>query len=257
MITRTYNTFSESKASDNAFLALEDIAKLTTDLEATRLIGGLMTLLLLEAFPTPGTVARHTSDVDTAVSVELASQGTLHARLVKAGYEASKGNRYVRGDRIIDILVPSDREVFRRTVHGGRAFDSVPGVKLALAGSPILHRVGAELTSGEVLDIEIRTPTPEHAVVIKALATRTRDEIRDLIDIHNLLLVADHNDSEQLGGWQLDSPTLIGTRRDTRLAVHALVKRSDLRARLSEAGLSTPGFAQLAQEKVGLRFASQ
>ena len=46
MIERNYSTFSASRADDQAFLALDDVARLTEDLEDTRIIGGLMVMLL-------------------------------------------------------------------------------------------------------------------------------------------------------------------------------------------------------------------
>lgn len=254
MITRTYETFSSSRASDNAFRALDDVAKITADLEETRVVGGLMSTLLLEAFPAPSTVTRHTSDVDTAISVDLASKGTLHDRLLEAGYEAQKGNRYANGNRMVDLLVPSDRGQFAPVLHGGRAFDSAPGIRLALAGEPIVHQLRVELTTGETLAIEVRTPTHEHAVIIKSLVTRTRRDGKDLLDIYNLLLSSDTFDADKIGGWSLDAAELKGARRDARLALHALVERSDLRATLTEIGVSTPDFTQLVWERVGLAF---
>lgn len=126
LITKSYETFSSSRASDNAFLALDDVARITADLEETRVIGGIMTTLLLEAYPATGTVARHTSDVDTAISLELASTGTLHERLLEAGYAALNGNRYVQGDRVVDLLVPSDRELLNNQFSAGAHSTAFP-----------------------------------------------------------------------------------------------------------------------------------
>ncbi len=95
MIERNYSTFSASRADDQAFLALDDVARLTEDLEDTRIIGGLMVMLLAEAFPAEGFVTRRTADADAAISVEIAQSGALHNRLEAAGYTAESGNRYV------------------------------------------------------------------------------------------------------------------------------------------------------------------
>lgn len=123
---------------------------------------------------------------------------------------------------------------------------------MALAGSPIVHQLNVDLTNSETLHIEVRTPSPEHALIIKTLATRTRNDSKDLLDIYNLLLVADSYDPEEISGWRLDAEQLIGARAATRIALHTLVQHSDLRSLLSEIGVSTPDFIQLAREKVGL-----
>src|SRR5690625_4625239 len=107
MIERSYSMFSTSRADDQAFLALEDVARLTEDLEDTQVVGGLMAMLLTQAFPTKGFVQRRTANVDTAISVKIAHSGDLHDRLEAAGYIAERGNRYVCEDKIIDLLVPS------------------------------------------------------------------------------------------------------------------------------------------------------
>lgn len=162
MIARSTSTFSSSRADDHAFLALGDVARITQDLEETRVVGGLMVMLLTEAFPARGFVTRRTADVDTAISVTLAHSGELHERLTGADYVASNGNRYVRDGRVIDLLVPSGTSKFGSAELGGRGFDAAPGLQLehlrtlpglraALEGTGVLAPDLAQLIRGALL----------------------------------------------------------------------------------------------------------
>jgi hypothetical protein len=250
MIERSYSTFSSSRADDQAFLALEDVARLTHDFDDMRVIGGLMVALLTEAFPAPGFVTRRTADVDAAISVQIAHSGALHERLTAAGYVAEGGNRYVCDERVVDVLVPSDTGRFVSAVLGGRGFDSAPGLSLALAAPPILHRLEVVLSDGSARRIEVRTPTVELAVVVKALATRGRHAAKDLVDLYNLLLIVEQYPREELGGWRLDEDEPRGVRRDAVRQLEHLRTMPGLRAALTDTGVPPPAFAQLVRTQL-------
>lgn len=250
MIERSYSTFSASRADDQALLALEDVARITRDLDDMRVVGGLMVTLLTEAFPAEGFVVRRTADVDAAISVEIAHSGALHERLIAAGYIAAGGNRYVCDGRVVDVLVPSSSGRFVTAVLGGRGFDSAPGLSLALAAPPILHRLEVVLSDGSARRVEVRTPTVELAVVVKALATRSRHAGKDLVDLYNLLLIAEQHPRDEFGGWRLDEPEPIGARRDTVRQLEHLRTMPGLRAALTGTGVPAPAFAQLIRAQL-------
>lgn len=251
MITRTTSTFATSRSDDLAFLALADVARVTADLEDARVVGGLMVTLLTEAFPAPETVARRTADVDAAISVELANTGMLHERLTLEGYTAAHGNRYERDGRVIDLLVPSGTGTFATTEQGGRGFDAAPGLALALAGEPVTHIIDITLSDGSTLTTEARTPTVQHAVVVKALTTRGRHATKDLIDLFNLLLIVEQYAPEEIGGWRLAEPDLRGARRDAAEQLDSLRALPGLRASLEGSGVSAPAFIQLISSQIG------
>lgn len=252
MIERGYHTFSSSRADDQAFFALGDVARVTHDLEDARVVGGLMVSLLMEAYPTPGFVIRRTADVDTAISADIASSGTLHQRLVEVGYAPSNGNRYTYNARTIDLLVPSDTARFSTEQYGGRGFDSVPGLALALAGQPLLHHLNVTLSDDSSLSVDVRTPLVEHAVVLKALATRTRNVAKDLVDLHNLLLIAEQHTPEEIGGWRLGVHELRGARLDAARQLHSLRKMPGLWAMLEDTGVAPPTLDQLIRSKISI-----
>lgn len=250
MITKNYSTFAASRADDYAFLALSDVAKLTEGLEDTRVVGGLMVTLLSEAYPSQGNVPRRTSDVDTAISVSIANSGEMHDRLIAAGYQASSGNRYESGKQVVDLLVPSGTGRFAPVEHGGRAFDSAPGLSLVLASEPIAHELEVALSNGSNLAVRVHTPSVEGAVILKALATQSRSAAKDLVDLHNLLLIAEQYSVEDIGGWRLDQAQLRGARSDAVRALAAVVKRRKLNASLQGTGISGAVLVQLVRALV-------
>ncbi|MBC9927378.1 hypothetical protein [Leucobacter sp. cx-169] len=245
MITRSYATFSSSNADDLAFLALKDVSKITEDLEDTRVVGGLMVMLLSEAYPANGYIPRRTSDVDTAISVQIANAGTLHERLLEAGYESKSGNRYFRGERVVDLLIPSSTDKFTSAQHGGRGFDSAPGLSLALAGQPITHQLNITLVDGSTMELEVRTPSVEHATILKAFATQSRSAPKDLVDLHNLLLIADTYSHEEIGGWRLTEADLTGARGDATRVMQGIRTSPGLRHMLRDTGVTPPVLSQL------------
>jgi hypothetical protein len=127
----------------------------------------------------------------------------MHERLLDHGYVATAGNSYSRPvpglavangpvpELAVDLLVPSLDGRFRSQEHGGRAFDSAPGLAPALGAEPIVIDVGARVLDGTVLEFTVRVPTVELALVIKALAFGSRLQERDVQDIYRLLEIAD------------------------------------------------------------------
>lgn len=71
-----------------------------------------MASLLLTAFPTPEAVVRRTADAGAAISASIAASGMMHQVLTDAGYVDTSGNHYVKGDRELDLLVPSPTAEF-------------------------------------------------------------------------------------------------------------------------------------------------
>src|SRR5690606_23708528 len=120
--------------------------------------------------------------------------------------------RYVRDGRVIDVLVPSNTGRFASTVLGGRGFDAVPGLTLALAAPPIVHRLEVVMSDGSTRGRHVRTPTVELAVLVKALATNGRHAAKDLVDLYNLLLIVEQYPWGEIGGWRLDEAELRGLR---------------------------------------------
>jgi hypothetical protein len=206
----TAETVSTSDADDAAFRALEDVAAIAVDLDDILVIGGQMASLLLTAFPSTG---RRTGDADAAMTTAIAASGTVHDRLIAAGYEALSGNHYERGadgEVAVDLLVPADGSTFGRAEHGGRGFDAVPGLRLALSGHRILVDVRVTFRDGSTRQFIVPVPCVETAIILKAYATRSRLEAKDITDLYNLFLIVNQHDANTIGGWKLSDATLSG-----------------------------------------------
>ena len=239
-MNRRAELFSTSNADELSYRALADVSDVIAPHEHARVIGGHMVLLILAAYPTPGTIDRHTADADAGIDVQVASSGDLHTALLALGYQADSGNRYVKtidsirtadgkpGELVIDLLVPADASRFRRQVHGGRGFDAMPGLRLGLAGDPLTIDVGVELLSHDRLEFTARTPSVEIAVVLKALAYQSRAAAKDVVDLHNLLTVTNEHRGD-IGRWRLDEPGLDGSRGDTARILHRLADTAEAR----------------------------
>lgn len=219
----TAETVSTSDADDAAFRALEDVAAIAVDLDDILVIGGQMASLLLTAFPSTGSIARRTGDADAAMTTAIAASGTVHERLIVAGYEAVSGNHYERGaggEVAVDLLVPADGSAFGRAEHGGRAFDAVPGLRLALNGHRILVDVRVAFRDGSTRQFTVPVPCVETAIILKAYATRSRLEAKDITDLYNLFLIVNQHDANTIGGWKLSEVTLSGSRSDAAQILH-------------------------------------
>ncbi|BDZ52384.1 hypothetical protein GCM10025867_46250 (plasmid) [Frondihabitans sucicola] len=138
MIRRECVIPSVSAADDAAFESLADVVRAMADLAEVRIVGGHMVGLLLAAFPVADLAPRRTNDADAGISTEVAGTQIIHDRLIAADYEPEGGNRLTRGDRAIDLLVPSLDGRFRPLIIEGRAYDATPGLALALTSEPIV-----------------------------------------------------------------------------------------------------------------------
>lgn len=250
MITSTIETVATSRADDLAFRALADVAAATAAFE-TRIVGGQMVSLLTTAYPTPDAFTRQTADADAAITLELAASGALHDLLTVAGYAATAGNSYEKHGQRIDLLIPSDRSMFARQELGGRGFDAAPGLHLALASTPIHATVNVVLTDGTPLSFEIRLPTVEVALVLKAAAYASRRASKDLTDLHNLLQIVRHYEPEAHGGWRLDQPGLTGVRGDAQRTLHHVADTARRNASIAVAGVRPEVLAALIRSQVG------
>ena len=157
-IRRPVETVATSNADDAAFLALEDVARITEGLDDVRVVGGHMVGLLLTAFPVAGAIIRRTADADAAISTAIAAFGQIHHELISASYEDTSGNHYTKGPLEIDLLVPSGTGEFVRAEHGGRGFDAAPGLMSAFAVEPIVLDVGIMLTDGSAENSQFEFP---------------------------------------------------------------------------------------------------
>jgi hypothetical protein len=200
-------------ADDNGMRALRDVASAAIDSEY-RIIGGHMVRFLRHVYNVPG-VPRLTSDADTGIDVRVALAGVLHDRLVSLGYVAESGNRYILGDRAIDLLVPTEAKPGMRML-GERAFDGAPGLRLALAAEPVWVSVVAKLTDGQTVEFEVPVPDVENAFVLKMLARAIRFEQRDIDDIAVLLDIVAAEPEYLAAAWSMDDPIRVGAgeRRD-------------------------------------------
>ena len=237
VVRRSVEIAATSRADDLALRALAEIVAITSE-ENVRIVGGQMVALLMAAFPVSGLSPRRTRDADTAITTELAGSGVLHDRLASRGWTATLGNHYVRPVHeltvpgqpapklSVDLLVPSLDGRFRPALHGGRAFDSAPGLGPALASEPIEIAARIKLLSNTTAEFVARVPTVEMAVVIKASAYASRRVDRDIEDIYRLFEVVDAYPAEVIGGWRLNELDLRGSRRDATVHLRELGRQT-------------------------------
>lgn len=239
-----------SAADDLAFESLRDAVRATADMDEARIVGGHMSGLLLAAFPSADLEPRRTNDADAGISVEVAGGFRVHERLAAADYVEDGGNRLVRGDRAIDLLVPSDSGQFRPKLIAERAYDSAPGLRLALSSPPLTIDLTVVYRDDTDDRFDVRVPPVEIAVVLKAYAAGTRDEARDVTDLHHLLSIRHAHDPADIGGWQLDADPLSGSRGDAAAHLHRLADRAHRDPRMAEAEVPPGRFAALVREYV-------
>ncbi len=217
---------STSNAGDLGLVALADLADAASGIDY-RVIGGHMVHLLSCVYPAEGITARVTSDADAGVDKAIAAGRGLHDALLARGYTAREGNRYVKprpdhdGALAVDILVPQTGPD-AVALLGGRGFDAVPGLSLALSVPGIEIDVEARLRHGDRLAFVVTVPDLEAALVLKALAWRSRFADKDAADIAVLLeMVQAHRDSCR-SMWRLADPQWVarGQRRDAAHALH-------------------------------------
>jgi hypothetical protein len=257
------NVISMSNAADLGYRALADVAAASEGVPLTdyRIVGGHMVQLLIHAYPTPGATERSTADADAGINEAVAAGQNLHNRLLERGYEASKGNHYIRkcedGALIeVDLLIPHDgvgRPMSRSTHVNGRGFDAIPGLKFALAVTPLLVEVKVFLF-GEKVDLAFIVPVPdvEAALILKALAWGSRTTDKDLADISSLMEIAQlHKTSLTNWGYADERLAATGQRKDAARVLHQLVDLAG-RGRIKPLrGLSSPArLAALIREHI-------
>jgi hypothetical protein len=240
---------STSQADDAAFHALEDASLAIANLEEACIVGGQMVALLCTAYPSAGLITRRTADADAAVSPLIAAEGTLHDLLIERGYTPSTGNHYTSGDRVIDVLVPSLTGKFESTEHGGRGFDSAPGLDLALH-STLQIGVTAVLLDKKQLTFSTRVPSVERALIIKALAYDSRLALKDLVDIYNLMQIRDAYSAEEIGGWKIGDGADAGARRDAAVVLHRIAGARGLKLMIRGSDIPRGRFASLVRAYV-------
>lgn len=251
VVKRNVHKLSFSAADDAAFRALADISRITAELDDVRVVGGQMVSLLTAAFPAPDLVERRTVDADAAMSTAIAASGDVHTALLASGYEPTAGNSYAAGDRHIDLLVPSPDGRFGEQRCGERVFDGVPGLHLAVSVPPLHVDLDVTLRDGTGMSIEVRVPTVECAVIIKALATRTRTAAKDYADLDTLLRIADAHDVDDIGGWKLDGEAArTGARGDAARQLTELARGARRTPGFVQAGVQIPRFQALVRRHV-------
>lgn len=217
---------SRTAGEDASFRALADLTAALDGKEDTGIIGGQMVSILCARFPSPGTVERRTNDADGGVPAAFAASGAPHDRLVEDGYEAKDGNRYELADgngatRTVDLLVPTHTAQFSSKVLGGRGFDAMPGLDIALA-RPLEVRLNITFSDEEEVEFVVGVPGVEGAVILKAYAWASRLATKDVVDLHSLFRIVDAHDRETVGGWRLDEAELRGTRLDAARILHSI-----------------------------------
>ncbi|MBF6086123.1 hypothetical protein IU438_13490 [Nocardia cyriacigeorgica] len=231
---RTIHIISTSRASDRGFRALADLATAAGQFDecAYRVVGGHMVQLLQHVYPIPNWQLRGTADADAGMDqgTLVAIEPDLRRRIEELGYTLAAGNRYTRevadGPLDIDILVPSFGASRQDTEVAGRGFDGVPGLSLAVNAAPVVVDAHATLTTGEQIEFAVPIPDVEIAVVLKALAWRSRAADKDVTDLVTLFQIV-HRHRDKLTGWRLDQASLIGARHDAVKALRVLADRVD------------------------------
>ncbi|MGW0245263.1 hypothetical protein ACWDYH_01335 [Nocardia goodfellowii] len=223
---------STSNASDLGFLALADLAHAAAGIAIDedggyRVIGGHMVQLLIHAYPTPSLQIRGTADADAGVSRPVAAGQRLHERLQELGYEAEKGNRYgktsTEGRMAVDLLVPFG-DTGKASVIEGRGFDTAPGLSMAIQSPPLSVTAEVRLRNGDRIRFTVLIPDVEAAVILKALAWKSRCAGKDVADLCSLFEIAHHHGAS-ITAWRLREAALTGTRRDAAAALAQLVSR--------------------------------
>lgn len=183
-------TESRSRAEDAAHRAVADIGA-TVSPGDYRLIGGQMVTLLVARYQPPDVPVRTTADADVGVRIPVVADGAFVDELTVRGYVKRGGNRFVRDDDTIDVLVPAaaSRARHNRRV-GALVVDEVAGLSFALSRPVESADVDVALTDGTSLHYIVSLPDPLAALVLKALAWRARLADKDVIDIHRCLAVA-------------------------------------------------------------------
>lgn len=128
----------------------------------------------------------------------------------------------------VDLLVPNLDVHLRQETFGGRSYDSMPGLGMALA-RPLVLEVSATLSNDEDLSFTTRVPSVEGAIILKAYAWRDRRATKDEIDLHNLFRIVEAHPLQSIGGWRLDEDPPQGARRDAGRILHPFAESWETR----------------------------
>lgn len=192
---------SRSRTTDLSLRALADVASVTREIDLDhRVVGGQMVAIPTHLAGVFDRVPlRETADTDAGVPKTATAAEDLTrfaAALSRLGYRQTAGDRFTRDDGgavVIDVVLPALRTRRRGNVNVG-PITAVEAGGLAYAlGQPALHvPVLATLLDGARLGaFEVRLPTLQAALALKAFAWADRRETRDAIDVHRLLVAAD------------------------------------------------------------------
>lgn len=127
IIRRSVETVATSHADDAAYLALEDVARVTEQLDDVRVVGGYMASLLLTAFAVRGAVIRRTADADAAIPATIAASGQIQHRTDGCRLHRQQSQPLHEGPLEVDLLVPSGTAQFLRAEHGATGSTRHPG----------------------------------------------------------------------------------------------------------------------------------
>lgn len=230
---------STSREEDAALDALADLARAVADWESCRVVGGhMVTIHMARAGADVG--HRPTADADLAAPVAVLGEPEFAERLKGLGYSMVDGSRLRRptehGEAFIDLIAPAPASRALHNQPAGRfRVDQFPGVQHALNEPPIMVDIEAVPLEGSPSSpFRVAVPTVPAAIVVKALAARTRQKDND--DLHRLLLVADLTstalpsppyDNLDIGraAEYLHGPFLTGSSQHTRSLVDKTVPR--------------------------------
>ncbi|WP_232498103.1 hypothetical protein [Agromyces humatus] len=127
----------------------------------------------------------------------------------------------------------------------------MPGLRLVLAADPILLDLDVTLTDETRLQLTVKVPSVELALVLKTLSYSSRHAPKDLVDIHNLLQIARRHGADEIGGWRIDKPELRGSRGDAQRELHQLAATAHRNLTLNASGVRPEVLVALIRAKVG------
>ncbi|WP_433524232.1 hypothetical protein ACQPZ2_03260 [Nocardia pseudovaccinii] len=200
---------------------------------------------------------RGTADADAGMEKQalIATVEHLHQNMLCLGYELESSNRYTKttskGRLDVDILVPAYDNARQTSEVAGRAFDAVPGLHFAAVADAVIAHATATLAAGDTIEFTVPVPDIEAAVVLKALAWRSRYTDKDVTDLATLFEIV-HQHHEHIRNWKMADTNLFGARKDAATALHLLIDNID-RGKWSRAftGSATPSrFSALVRRYV-------
>lgn len=182
--------YSRSRAEDAAHRAAADVADALGAADH-RLIGGQMVTLLVARYQPPDVPQRATADADAGMLSTAVADGSFIDALTARGYTRRGGNRFVRDQDAIDVLVPAATSRARHNRHVGTlVVDEVPGLAFTFTRPSEAVAVTAALTDGDERTYTASLPDPLSALVLKSLAWDLRLANKDVVDLHRCLAVA-------------------------------------------------------------------